>query len=336
MHRRLALPHLHRAQPVLLHEPLGVLDQRLERRRVGNPAPARHLDEHLTQRLPERARASVGIPVGPRHLGLVDIDLGASRRPAHRCQQCERHHRQPEVAGREGGRPGNHLVALRQADACHTLRPDSTLWEGSIASQARLRLVVAPGGSAGDRAATTWRENLPLPEAVEFSRLGFQYHRGCDEPIAPSWSELPGCRCRHRPRQRARRANSDNRGHHATGGRHRGSRRLRRAVRPAVPPLPGSGAGLRRRRRRHEARARDRTGSSRHHRDRPRGDVRQRHRHPRGRADVLPRLLRHRPARRRRGRTSRCRNREGVHPRRSRPRGRRDRRDAGDVSRRRI
>jgi hypothetical protein len=140
---------------------------------------------------------------------------------------------------------------------------------------------------------------------------------------------------------RYRRRQCPGREHQGRGAPHaapRGAgraRRLRRAVRDSRA-LQGTGAGLRHRRCRHQAAPGDAARHPRQHRHRPGGDVRQRPRGRRRRTAVLPRLLRHRPAQRRRGDPGHPGHRHRLRAGRLRAGRRRDRRDAGHVRRARI
>ena len=124
---------------------------------------------------------------------------------------------------------------------------------------------------------------------------------------------------RHRGGRRAGRAHQAARRAHPPPGGGLGRGRLRRPLRPAAGEVPRAGAGLRHRRRRHEAQARHRRGEARHGGHRPGGDERQRRPHLRRRAALLPRLPRHRPARRGPGRAGGGRHRRGLRAGRAAP-----------------
>ncbi len=147
-------------------------------------------------------------------------------------------------------------------------------------------------------------------------------------------SDLQGCRCRHRRRKRARRANQAHRGGNPSPRGHVGYRRVRRAFRSAAGPLPGARAGLRHRWRRDEAEARPATRHPRYDRNRPRCHVRQRCARSGGGAFVFPRLFCLRETGHRGGCECSQGHRGGLQPGRRCPDRWRDRRDAGHVCRR--
>ena len=152
---------------------------------------------------------------------------------------------------------------------------------------------------------------------------------------AENRSFLPGCRGRYRCRRCAGRAHQAAGGAHAPSGPALGHWRFRGAL-PGAGRLPRTGSGLGYRRRRHQAETGLCAGRARHHRHRPGGHERQRHPGAGGRAALLPGLFRLWASGRGHGGSRGGRHCPGLRAVRLRAAGRRDGRDAGHVSGRRV